>query len=351
MAIDEDKLNDFVGRFIDDLGAACAAPLVAIGDKLGLYQALAHGGPLTAAELAERTGTVERYVREWLFTQAAAGYAVFDGVARFSLTEEQAFCLADPESPAYLAGGSLVAVAVNKDSELLEEAFRTGEGIPWGAHHHDLFAGVEKFFRPGYSASLVAEWLPALEGVEAKLSSGARVADVGCGHGSSTILLAQAFPRAEVTGFDYHGPSIEVARKRAAEAGVADRVTFEVATAQDFPGTGYDLVCFFDCLHDLADPEGAMAHVRSVLDPDGTWLLVEPMATESPEEMFNPLGRTFYACSTAVCLPCGLAGVPGAGLGNQVPDSTWAALSAKHGFTRFRRATETPTNRVYEIRP
>jgi SAM-dependent methyltransferase len=353
MAIDETKLNEFLGRFVGDLGATMAAPLVLIGDRLGLYKGLADGGPQTPAELAELTGTDERYVREWLCAQAAGGYASYDeATGKFSLSEEQAFCLADRNSPAYVPGGLQIALSTAFDIDKIAAAFQTGDGLGWHEHHHDLFEGTERFFRPGYVGNLVSAWIPALEGVEAKLQAGARVADVGCGHGASTVLLAEAYPNSTFVGFDFHEPSIDVARKRAAEAGVADRVTFEVARAQDYPGTDYDLVCFFDCLHDMADPVGAIGHVRRSLAADGTWLLVEPMAGETiAESIASPVGRVFYAASTSICTPSGRDGGPRAGLGNQVAEAQWHDLITANGFTTFRRATETPFNRVFEAKP
>jgi 2-polyprenyl-3-methyl-5-hydroxy-6-metoxy-1,4-benzoquinol methylase len=352
MAIDQAKLDEFLGRFVADLGATMSAPLTIIGERLGLYRALAEAGPSTPAELAARTGTVERYVREWLAAQAAGGYVTYDpATGRFHLDEVQAFCLADPTSPAYVCGGMFVAVSAAKDLEQVEERFRTGEGLAWGAHHELLFEGVEKFFRPGYAANLVPSWIPALEGVERKLAAGASVADVGCGHGASTVIMAQAFPASSFVGFDYHAASIEVARERAEAAGVGDRARFEVARAQDFPGSGYDLVCVFDCLHDMADPEGAIRHVRASLADDGTWMIVEPQSAETLAANCNPLGRVFYAASTSICTPNGMEEEPRAALGAQVPEARWRELFLANGFSRFRKATETPFNRVFEARP
>jgi SAM-dependent methyltransferase len=345
MAIDETKLDQLVGQFVTDFGAAMHAATVVIGDKLGLYKALAEHGPVTGAQLAQRTGFDTRLVEEWCNAQVASGYAELDATGAVRLTEEQAAVLADESTPAFLAGAMTVAASLYKDEEAIRDAFRSGRGLGWHEHDHDLFHGTERLFKPGYLGNLVSAWIPALDGVEARLQAGATVADIGCGHGSSTILLAQAYPTSTIVGFDYHGASIEVARKRAAEAGVADRVRFEVASAQDFPGTGYDLVCIFDALHDMGDPVAGARHVHDALAADGTWLLVEPM---TPAE--GPLGRIFWSASMGICTPSAQAQAGGFALGNQVPDETWAELLGSAGFTRFRRATETPLNRIFEVR-
>jgi SAM-dependent methyltransferase len=350
MAIDPGKLNEFVGKAIGDLGATLGAALVVIGDKLGLYRAMKHG-PVTSAELAKKTDTHERYVREWLAAQAAAGYVSYDPkTGRYFLSEEQAECLTNEESPACVLGGFQAMLAAVKSSPKVMNGFRTGEGVGWHEHDADLFHGTERFFRPGYNANLVGSWIPALEDVVAKLESGATVADIGCGHGASTIILAKAFPKSEFRGFDYHKPSVDAATERAREAGVADRVTFEVASAKDYPGS-YDLVAFFDCLHDMGDPVGAAAHVRQSLGRDGTWMLVEPFANDAVEENLNPIGRVFYSASTLVCCPASLSQEVGAALGAQAGEARMRELTQKAGFTRFRRATQTPFNLVYEIRP
>jgi SAM-dependent methyltransferase len=350
MAIDPGKLNEFVGKAIGDLGATLGAALVVIGDKLGLYRAMKHG-PVTSAELAKKTETHERYVREWLAAQAAAGYVSYDPkTGRYFLSEEQAECLTNEESPACVLGGFQAMLAAVKSSPKVMNGFRTGEGVGWHEHDADLFHGTERFFRPGYNANLVGSWIPALEDVVAKLESGATVADIGCGHGASTIILAKAFPKSEFRGFDYHKPSVDAATERAREAGVADRVTFEVASAKDYPGS-YDLVAFFDCLHDMGDPVGAAAHVRQSLGRDGTWMLVEPFANDAVEENLNPIGRVFYSASTLVCCPASLSQEVGAALGAQAGEARMRELTQKAGFTRFRRATQTPFNLVYEIRP
>jgi len=350
MAIDPNKLNELVGKAVGELGATLGAALVVIGDKLGLFKAL-KDGPLTSVELAKKTSTHERYVREWLAAQAAAGYVSYDAQAgRYFLTEEQAECLTNEESPACVLGGFQAMIAAVRSSPKVMEGFRSGKGVGWHEHEPDLFQGTERFFRPGYNANLVSSWIPALEGVEAKLRAGAAVADIGCGHGASTIILAKAYPKSKFRGFDYHKPSIDAAAKRAEEAGVADRASFDVASAKDYPGT-YDLVAFFDCLHDMGDPVGASAHVKQSLKPDGTWLLVEPFANDKVEQNLNPIGRVFYSASTLICCPASLAQEVGAAMGAQAGEARMREVMKKAGFTRFRRATETPFNLVYEIRP
>lgn len=352
MTINEDKLNDLIGRFVGDFGAAMHAATVVIGDKLGLYASLAERGPITGADLARDTGYDPRLVEEWLAAQYVSGYAEYDpSTRRFSLTEEQVAVLADPSTPAYLVGAQTITAALWKDEDRIREAFRTGTGLGWHEHCRDLFHGTEKLFKPGYLGNLVSAWIPALDDVEAKLQAGAKVADIGCGHGSSTVLLAEAFPNSEIAGFDYHTASIDTARKRAADAGVGARVSFEVASAQDFPGTGYDLVCIFDALHDMGDPLGAAHHIRAALTDDGTWLLVEPMAITGLEHNVNPVSRIFYAGSVGICTPAAQSQAGEFALGNQVPDDEWQKLLSTAGFGRFRRATETPFNRVFEVRP
>jgi SAM-dependent methyltransferase len=350
MAIDPDKVHEFVNKAVGDLGAAIGAALVVIGDKLGLYKGLKEG-PATSEELAKRTDTAERYVREWLAAQAAAGYVSYDAKAgRYFLTEEQAECLTNEESPACVVGGFQAMVAAMRTSPKVMDAFRTGKGVGWHEHEPDLFRGTERFFRPGYNANLVSSWIPALEGVREKLEAGASVADVGCGHGASTIILAKAFPKSKFHGFDYHRPSVEAATERAQQAGVADRTRFEVASAKDYPGT-YDLVAFFDCLHDMGDPVGAAVHVRESLKPSGTWMLVEPFAGDRVEDNLNPLGRIFYSASTLVCCPASLSQEVGAALGAQAGEARLREVMKEAGFRHFRRATETPFNLIFEIRP
>ncbi len=352
MAVDMDKLHEFLGKAIVDFGATFHAALVRIGDKLGLYKALAAGGPQTPAELAQRTGTSERYVREWLCCQAAGGYVSYASAnGKFYLTEEQAFALADENSPAFLPGAFQVALAATKAEEQIEKRFRTGEGMGWHEHHPEVFVGTERFFRPGYAANLLSAWIPALEGVHEKLKSGGRVADVGCGLGASTILMAKAYPESEFIGFDYHEKSIETAKQRAKEAGVGDRIRFEVAMAKNFPGKEYDFVTFFDCLHDMGDPAGAASHVRSTLKKDGTWMIVEPFAGDRPEKNFNPIGRAFYGASTLLCTPASLSQEVGLALGAQAGEKRLREVVTSAGFTQFRRATQTPFNLIFEARP
>jgi SAM-dependent methyltransferase len=351
MQIDQAKLDKFMGQAVGELGAGMNAALVIIGDKLGLYKAMAGAGPMTSAELAQKTGTTERYVREWLSAQAAGGFVTYDaGTGRFTLPDEQALALAVEDSPAYLPGAYQLIASVLKDEPRITEAFRTGAGVGWHEHCADLFQGTERFFRPSYAAQLVSSWIPALEGVEAKLKVGAKVADVGCGHGASTILMAKAYPKSQFVGFDYHAPSIESAWKAAEKAGIADRVGFQVAWAKEFPGKGYDLVAFFDCLHDMGDPAGAAGHVRETLAPNGTWMIVEPFAHDQVEQNLNPVGRVFYSASTLICTPASRAQEVGLALGAQAGEARLRDVVMKGGFKSFRRATETPFNMVFEAR-
>lgn len=348
--IDPAKLEAFVGKVVNELGATASALLVRIGDELGLYKAMADGEPVTPAELARRTGTSERYLREWLSNQAAGGYVEYDArTATFTLPPEQALALATDDSPASVQGAFQSIGAFAAARERIARRFRTGEGLAWGEHDHDLFAGTERFFRPGYAAHLVDEWIPALDGVEEKLERGARIADVGCGYGTSTVLLAKAYPRCRLVGYDTHPASIDAARANAERAGVADRVRFEVANAVSFPGTGFDLVAFFDSLHDMADPVGAARRVRQSLAPGGTWMLVEPYAGDRLEENLNPVGRLFYASSTLVCVPNSLAG-HGPALGAQAGEARLREVVEQAGFASCRRATQTPFNLVLEAR-
>src|SRR3954463_6748987 len=350
--IDEAKLEAFMEQFVGDLGACATAPLVLIGDKLGLYKAMQDSEPVTPAELAERTGTRERYIREWLCQQAASGYVEYDASdGTFRLPPEQALALAVDESPAFIPGAFQLLAAMIKDEPSITERFRSGDGFGWHEHHHDLFEGTERFFRPGYTAHLVAEWLPALEGVEDRLRDGIHVADIGCGHGASTILMAQAYPASTFVGSDYHEGSIEAARRAAERAHVADRVQFEVASAQTFGGGPYDLVCVFDALHDMGDPVSASRHVHEQLHPDGTWMVVEPYAEDSVEENLNPVGRIFYAGSTMLCTPASLSQEVGLALGAQAGQKRLTGVLNEGGFTRVRRAAQTPFNLVLEVRP
>jgi 2-polyprenyl-3-methyl-5-hydroxy-6-metoxy-1,4-benzoquinol methylase len=350
MALDESKLMEFVNRFVGDLGATVAAGNVVIGHRLGLYKALADG-PATPAELAQRTSCDERYVAEWLRGQAAGGYVEYDGTDTFSLTEEQAFALANPDGGIYAPGAFLLALGALHSEPRITEAFRTGGGFGWHEHDEDVFVGCEQFFRPGYIANLVSSWIPALDGVEDKLRAGAKVADVGCGLGASSVLLAAEYPNSQVTGSDYHDGSIELARKRAADAGVGDRTVFQVAAASGFAGTGYDLVTTFDCLHDMGDPLSAAKHIRQAMAPDGTWLIVEPRAGDSVSENLNPVGRVYYNFSTFLCVSNARSQEGGFSLGAQAGEQAIGKVVRDAGFTRFRRAAETPFNLVFEARP
>jgi SAM-dependent methyltransferase len=351
-ALDPDKLQAFVFRAVEEVGATLNAALVVMGDKLGLYRAMAGAGPLSPAELADRSGVAERYAREWLNNQAAGGYVEYDPESgRYTLPAEQTVALTDADSPAYLPGIFQIALGAVSDSPRITEAARSGGGVGWHEHTHDVFEGCERFFRPGYHANLVSSWLPALDGVVEKLQAGGSVADIGCGHGASTILMAQAFPAARVTGSDYHAGSIVTARERAAEAGVGDRATFTAATAVDHPGGGYDLVTMFDCLHDMGDPVGAARRVREIIAGDGTWMIVEPAAGDRVEDNLNPVGRAYYGFSTLLCTPASLSQEVGLALGAQAGEARIRDVVSTAGFTRFRRAAETPFNHVYEARP
>jgi SAM-dependent methyltransferase len=350
--VDPAKLEAFAGRMMGDLGAAVSASLVLLGDNLGLYKALATLGPSTSADLAAATNLSERYVREWLSAQAASDYLSYDATAgRFFMTPEQTAVFADEESPAFMAGGFEIVAAMVRDEPKIEAAFRSGAGVGWHEHHTCLFRGVERFFRPGYNANLISAWIPALEGMQTRLNDGALVADIGCGHGASTVLMAQAFPRSHFVGFDYHEPSIESAKKAAEAAGVADRTDFKVASAKDYPGRDYDMVTIFDALHDMGDPVGAASHIRETLKPDGTWMLVEPFANDDLADNLNPVGRLFYSASTMICTPASLSQEVGLGLGAQAGERRLRDVVEQAGFTRFRRASETPVNFIFEVRP
>jgi 2-polyprenyl-3-methyl-5-hydroxy-6-metoxy-1,4-benzoquinol methylase len=350
-AVDPDRLNEFMGHALSDMGAAFSTAMVLIGDELGLYKAMAGQGPMSSKEVAKAAGCSERYIYEWLNNQAAGGYVTYDPTtAKFTLPPEQAMALADESSPAFIPGAFQVIAAALKAEPRIAENFKTGRGMHWGEHDPGLFVGTERFFRPNYLGNLTSHWIPSLEGVEAKLRAGAKVADVGCGHGASTILMAQAYPKSSFVGFDYHAGSIETCRRRAAAAGVGDRAKFQVADSTGFPGTGYDLVTCFDCLHDMADPTGCARHVRQALAADGTWMIVEPFAGDKPEENHTPIGRAFYTASTQLCVPCSLA-ANGPALGAQAGEARLRETVMAGGFKRFRRATETPFNLVLEARP
>jgi SAM-dependent methyltransferase len=349
MAVDQDKLNAFLGKAVTDLGAAVSAVLMSIGDELGLYKALA-ANRMTSEELAAKTGTHERYIREWLGNQVAGGYVDFDGASgQYFLNPEQALCLADPSGPVDLPGAYLIVQDLYHVRERALQNFRTGTGMEWGEHHRCLFHGTERFFRAGYNAHLIDEWLPALNGVTAKLERGGRAADIGCGHGASTILLAKKFPKSQFIGYDYHGPSIEIARRRAVDAGTANAL-FEVADAGSYAGRDFDLIAFFDCLHDMADPAGAARHAHTALKPDGVCMLVEPMAGDALTDNINPVGRVFYGASSLICVPVSLAR-NGPALGAQAGERRLREVMMSGGFTKFRRATETPFNLILEARP
>ena len=349
--LDQSKLHDFVMKAVGEMGAAMNAALIVIGDRLGLYKAMAGAQPMTSAELAKKTGTHERYVREWLAAQAAGGFVTYDAASqRYNLPPEQAMALADENSPVFLPGFFEIVEASVRDVPKITDAFRSGKGVGWHEHDACLFTGTERFFRPNYRAHLISEWIPALGDTEAKLKAGASVADVGCGLGTSTILMAQAYPKSMFVGFDYHPRSIELAREAAAKAGVSDRVKFEVAKAKDFPGKGFQLVAFFDCLHDMGDPEGAARHVLQALDSNGSWMIVEPFAGDKLEDNLHPLGRVFYAASTLLCVPNSMA-AEGMALGAQAGEGRLRRVALEGGFTRFRRAAETPFNLVLEARP
>lgn len=350
--IDEGRLNALAERVVGEFGAMATAPLVVLGDRLGLYKAMAGAGPLTVDQFSERTRLRLRYAQEWLNAQAAAGFVDYDAATQhYTLSPESAMVFADEDSPAFMGGGFEVLMSLYLDLDKVQRAFVDGSGLGWHEHSPCLFTGTERFFRAGYHQHLAAEWIPALDGMQARLEKGARVADVGCGHGASTLVMAQAFPNSQFIGYDYHAPSIAAARQRAEAAGLTDRVRFEVAGAKNYPGRAFDLVAFFDCLHDMGDPVGAAGHVRETLKPDGTWLIVEPFAHDKVEDNLNPVGRIYYAASTLVCTPCSLSQEVGLGLGAQAGEARLRQVAHDGGFSRFRRATETPFNLVFEARP
>jgi 2-polyprenyl-3-methyl-5-hydroxy-6-metoxy-1,4-benzoquinol methylase len=352
MAVDPDKLNRFIEKFVGDLGAAIQGPSILIGEQLGLYRTLAEGGPLSARGLAEKSGIPERYALEWLASQAASGYIEYDaGTKRYWMTPEQAFALTVEDNPVFIPGVYYTVASVYKDQRRIAEAIKTGKKFGWHEHHNDLFIGTNKFFRPGYLANLVGAWLPSLDGVVAKLEAGGRVADVGCGLGASTIIMAKAFPKSSLIGFDYHLESIEWARNDAVTENVTRNTDFEVATATDFRGPEYDLITFFDCLHDMGDPVGVVKHARERLKPDGTLMVVEPFARDSVEQNLNPVGRVFYNASLLICVPTSLSQEVGRGLGAQASDDSLKSVFHEGGFSRVRKAVVTPFNRVFEVRP
>jgi SAM-dependent methyltransferase len=349
--VNQEKFETFLGKMVGEMGASLNASLVVIGDKLGLYKALADGKPVTSAELASKTNCTERYVREWLNAQAASGYLEYDAASqRYTLPEEHAMALANEDSPAFVAGAFYSVIAIAKAVEKMADRFKSGQGLGWHEHDPWLFCGTERLFRPGYRSHLINNWIPALDGVEAKLQKGARVADVGCGHGASTVAMAEKYPQSEFTGFDFHPASVETARQRASEKGLKN-TKFEQAAAKEFPGPEYDLICMFDCLHDMGDPAGASKHVHARLKPDGTFLLVEPFAQDKTEDNHNPIGRVFYAASTMVCTPCSLSQEVGTALGAQAGEARLREVVTSGGFRQFRRAAETPFNMVFEARP
>src|SRR5262249_5996074 len=351
MDVNPDKLNAFMGKMVTDLGAAMNASLMLVGDKLGLYKTLAAKGPMNSSELAKATGTAERYVREWLAAQAASGYVDYDaGSGKFSMQPEQAMALADDDSPVFMGAAGNVVAAAFLDEPKITDAFKSGKGVGWNRRSECLFCGTARFFRTGYMHHLVQEWLPALEGVVEKLKRGAKVADVGCGHGVSTQLMAKAFPNSRFYGFDYHEGSVEAARKSAKDSSLGGRVSFDVHSAKTYPAEGYDLVCFFDCLHDMGDPVGAIRHVRETLAADGTCMMVEPFANDRLEDNLNPVGRVYYAASTMICTPASLDQEVGLALGAQAGEERLRAVAHEGGLTRFRRAAETPFNLILEAR-
>ncbi len=350
-APDQEKLNTLLGKLVGDMGAVASAALVLLGDKLGIYKAMADGKPVTPEELAEKTKLNARYLREWLSAQAAAGYVEYNPKnKKFKLSPEQICAFADEGGPAFFAGAFEVAQAMWLDEPKVAEAFKTGRGVGWHEHSTCLFRGTERFFRPGYNAHLVSQWIPALKGVKNKLEHGAKVADVGCGHGASTILMALAYPNSKFYGYDYHAPSIARAKQLAKEAGVSRRITFEQASAKDYPALGYDLIAFFDCLHDMGDPVGAGKHAREALADDGAWMVVEPYAHDDLKDNLNPVGRIYYAASTMICTPASLSQEVGMALGAQAGEKRLRQVAKEAGFSKFRRAAETPFNLVFEAR-
>lgn len=349
--LNEEKLHALLGKMVTEMGAAAIGPLIILGDRLGLYKALEEYGPLGSKQLADATGTAERYVREWLAAHAASGYIEYHSSNdQFSMSTEQAMVFSNPDSPVLMTGAFYAISSMYNDEEIMEKAFKSGEGVSWGDHHSCLFCGTEKFFRPSYSTNLVSSWLPALDGVVEKLEKGGKVADVGCGHGASTMIMAEAFPNSEFIGYDFHEGSVKHATEQSEKLGLKN-LSFKVANAKNFPGTDYDLVAFFDCLHDMGDPVGACSYVKEALKPDGTCLMVEPFANDTLVENMNPVGRAFYSFSTMLCTPSSLSQEVGLALGAQAGEKRLREVAMNGGFTKFRRATETPFNLILEARP
>ncbi|WP_033957606.1 class I SAM-dependent methyltransferase [Psychroserpens jangbogonensis] len=351
MEINENKLNTLLGKMVTEMGAAAIGPLIIIGDKLGIYKAMEARGSVSSAELAKEAGVNERYLREWLSAHAASGYVEYDDINEtFTLSPEQAFVFSNSDSPVLMTGAYYAISSMYNDVSTMEKAFQSGKGVSWGDHHSCLFCGTEKFFRPSYATNLVQTWLPALDGVVEKLQKGAKVADVGCGHAASTMIMAKAFPNSEFIGFDFHQDSIDHAKMHAQEEGLTN-ISFQLATAKDFPGNDYDLVAFFDCLHDMGDPVGACDHVLKALKPDGTCMIVEPFANDTLKENINPVGRAFYSFSTLLCTPSSMSQEVGLALGAQAGEKRLGEVVLKGGFNHFRRASETPFNLILEARP
>lgn len=349
--VNEEKLHELLGKMVTEMGAAAIGPLIILGDRLGLYKTLEEYGPVGSSQLADATGTSERYIREWLAAHAASGYIEYHpDKEQFSMTPEQAMVFSNADSPVLMTGAFYAISSMYHDEEIMEKAFKSGNGVSWGDHHSCLFCGTEKFFRPSYSTNLVSSWLPSLDGVVEKLEKGAKVADVGCGHGASTMIMAEAFPNSEFIGFDFHEGSVDHAAKEAKKAGLKN-ITFKVGNAKNFPGTDYDLIAFFDCLHDMGDPVGACKHTVNALKPNGTCLLVEPFANDTLKENMNPVGRAFYSFSTMLCTPSSLSQEVGLALGAQAGEKRLREVALNGGFTKFRRATETPFNLILEARP
>jgi len=350
--VDENKLNAFIGQMLSDLGGASSVAMIRMGDALGLYKLIDTKGPMTSSELAKAAKVDERYAREWLSHQAASNYLTYDPAStRFSLPPEQAMVFADEQSPIYMMGGFDLMAALLENQSKVQAAFKSGGGVAWGEQAGCMFCAVARFFRPGYQNNLVASWLPALDGVVAKLERGAKVADIGCGHGWSTVLMAKSFPKSQFIGFDFHPGSIEDAQVHAESHGVSANARFEVGLAKDYPGRDFDLVTCFDCLHDMGDPAGAATHIRRSLKADGTWMIVEPMAGNSLKENLNPVGRLYYAASTMICIPTSLSQEVGAALGAQAGEAKLQEVIKAGGFKSVRRATETPFNMIIEARP